>query len=214
MKRLESCGKAVDARPPEVPTGDHDGRCALDLGAVRALHLGTTSSPVSGPSRAHPRQSSPSTGLPAYPRQNSHNAPQNPKFGPFLVRRANFLALVPTSGRTRRTISRAGRGNVATLKPVTPLHPLMEAGMKPPSPMLAPEQQPLKPVAPLQPKNALNTPISHPQRRRRFQVRLRPSKQRRRRFHARDFRCKRTMASPEQHTFACNSATDTSDFRM
>ncbi len=63
-----------------------------------------------------------------------------------------------------RTFSRPGRGNVATLKPMTPLHPLMQANVKPPSPLLAPEQQPLKPVTPLQPKNTLKTPISHPQR--------------------------------------------------
>ena len=44
--------------------------------------------------------------------------------------------------------------------------------MKPPSPLLTPQQQPLKPVAPLQLKNTPKTPISHPQRRRRFQSRL------------------------------------------
>ena len=54
--------------------------------------------------------------------------------------------------------------------------------MKPPTPMLAPEQRPLKPPSPLQPKNARETPISHPQRRRRF--------------HARDFRCSRAIAEP------------------
>ena len=78
------------------------------------------------------------------------------------------------------------------------------------------------------PENCTKTRISHPQRRWRFQSptdtskqrrsRFQPhtgtSKQRRRRFHARDFRFKRAMASPDQHTFACNSATDTSDFRM
>ena len=97
---------------------------------------------------------------------------------------------------------------------MTPLHPPMQAIMKPPSPLLTPEQQPLKPVAPLQPKHALKTPISHPHRRQLFQVRLHPHEHKCHRFHARDFRCKRAMASPDQHTFACNSATDTSDFRM
>ena len=33
------------------------------------------------------------------------------------------------------------------------------------TPLLAPEQQPLKPTTPLHPQNALMTPISHPQRR-------------------------------------------------
>jgi len=48
---------------------------------------------------------------------------------------------------------------------MTPLQPLMQASVKPPSPLLAPEQQPLKPVTPLLPKNTPKTPISHPQRR-------------------------------------------------
>ena len=81
-----------------------------------------------------------------------------------------------------RTFSRPGRGNVATLKPMTPLHPLMQANVKPPSPLLAPEQQPLKPVTPLQPKNTPKTPISHPQRRWRFQLAHHTGPQRRRRF--------------------------------
>ena len=85
---------------------------------------------------------------------------------------------------------------MATLKPTTPLQPLMQANVKPPSPMLAPEQQPLKPPSPLQPKNTPKTPISHPQRRRRFQLRLSLREQRRRRFHARDFQCPRAMAGP------------------
>ena len=61
---------------------------------------------------------------------------------------------------------------MATLKPKTPLQALTQARMKPPSPLLTPQQQPLKPVAPLQLKNTPKTPISHPQRRRRFQSRL------------------------------------------
>lgn len=68
-----------------------------------------------------------------------------------------------------RTISRTGRSDMAALKPMTPLQPLMQATVKPPSPLRTPEQQPLKPTTPLQPQNALKTPISHPQRRRRFQ---------------------------------------------
>ena len=36
------------------------------------------------------------------------------------------------------------------------------ATVKPPSPLLAPEQQPLKPTTPLRPKNAPKTPVSHP----------------------------------------------------
>ena len=131
-------------------------------------------------------------------------------------------------GQTGRTFSRTGCCDMATLKPMTPLQPLMQASMKPPSPMLTPEQQPLKPPSPLQPKNAPKTPISHPQRRwrfqlglslreqrrRRFQTHARTSEQRRHRFHARDFQCPQAMARPNQHTFACNSTTDTSRVSM
>ncbi len=65
---------------------------------------------------------------------------------------------------------------------MTPLRPLMQASVKPPSPLLAHEQQALKPTTPLQPKNARKTPISHPQRRWRFHLRLGLREQRRRRF--------------------------------
>ena len=71
---------------------------------------------------------------------------------------------------------------MATVKPPSPQRPLMQASMKPPSPLHAPEQQPLKPPSPLHPKNAPNTPISHPQRRRRFQPHTGTSAQRRWRF--------------------------------
>ena len=141
-----------------------------------------------------------------------------------------------------RTFSRTGSCDVATLKPMTPLQPLMQTSMKPPSPMLAPKQRPLtppsplrplvqtnvkppspmlvpeqhslKPTTPMQPKYAPNTPISHPQRRWWFHLRLALREQRRWRFHARDFRCKRAMARPDQHAFACNSTTDTSRLSM
>ena len=155
-----------------------------------------------------------------------------------------------------RTFSRTGSCDVATLKPLTPLQPLMQTNVKPPSPMLAPEQRPLKPPSPLQPKYAPKTPISHPQRRRRFQthahtseqrrhrfqthartseqrrwrfqlrlslpeerrwrfqLRLSLREQRRHRFHAKDFQCPQAMARPNQHTFACNSTTDTSRVSM
>ena len=102
----------------------------------------------------------------------------------------------PPSDRAGRTFSRTRCDNVATLKPMTPLQPLIQASMKPPSPLHAPEQQPLKPPSPLQPKNAPKTPISHPQRRWGFQLRLALREQRRRRFHARDFQCTRAMAGP------------------
>ena len=70
--------------------------------------------------------------------------------------RVNFFALAPTSGRAGRQISRTERRNIATMKPTTPL--------------LTPNTGPLKPTTPLRPKNAPKTPISHPQRRSRFQT--------------------------------------------
>ena len=97
----------------------------------------------------------------------------------------NYFAHAPTSGRAGRTISPTGHSHVATLKPTTPLRPLMQDTVKPPSPLLAPQQQPLKPVTPLQPKNTPKTPISHPQRRWRFQLRLGLREQRRWRFQLR-----------------------------
>ena len=60
---------------------------------------------------------------------------------------------------------------MATLKPTTPLHTA--------------KQQPLKPTTPMQPKNAPKTPISHLQRRRRFQLRLDQHPQRQCRFQSR-----------------------------
>ena len=92
-----------------------------------------------------------------------------------------------------RTFSRTGHSHVATLKPTAPLQPLMQATVKPPSPLLAPEQQPLKPLAPLQPKNTPKTPISHPQRRRRFQLAHHTGPQRRHRFQT---TAPRTATSP------------------
>ena len=73
----------------------------------------------------------------------------------------------------------------ASMKPPSPLHALEQQPLKPPSPLLAPEQRPLKPPSPLQPKNAPKTPISHPQRRWRFQLGLSLREQRRRRFQLR-----------------------------
>ena len=59
---------------------------------------------------------------------------------------------------------------------------LRRRALKPTTPMLAPEQQPLKPSTPLHPKTAPKTPISHPQRRWRFQSHACTYKQRRWRF--------------------------------
>ena len=130
------------------------------------------SSPNSMPSRPDPRKSSPST-------------LEMAQLGAFCPRMANFLPLSPPISRAGRTFSRTGRTEVVTVKPTTPLQPLIQAGVKPPSPMLAPEQHPLKPTTPMQPKNAPKTPNSHPQRRWRFQLRLGLCPQRRYRFQSR-----------------------------
>ena len=105
----------------------------------------------------------------------------------------------------RRTFSRTGSCDVTTLKPMTPLQPLIQASMKPPSPLHAPEQQPLKPPSPLQPKNAPKTPISHPQRRCRFQLGLGQREQRRHRFHAKYPRHPHVATSPLTRKLARNS---------
>ena len=91
-------------------------------------------------------------------------------FGRFGLAGRTFSRSRTPSGHAGRTFSRTGHSHVATMQPMTPLQPLMQASVKPPSPLLAPEQQALKPATPLQPKNALKTPISHPQRRWRFQT--------------------------------------------
>ena len=152
-------------------------RSACSTGAPRK------NSPGTAPPAAPPRKSSPGTAPPAAPpRKNSPNAPEISVFRPFWACRANYFALSLRHGAAGRTISRTGRSNVATLKPMTPLQPLTQATMKPPSPLHAPQQRPLKPTTPLQPKNARNTSISHPQRRRRFQLTHLTGPQRRRRF--------------------------------
>ena len=131
--------------------------------------LARKNSPSAAPPAAFPRINSPSAAPPvALPRKSSPSTPENANFEPFFVRWANYFALTHTSDRAGRTFSRTRRDNVATLKPTTPLR--------------TPEQQPLKPASPLHPKNAPKTPISHPQRRRRFQSRLGQRPQRRHRF--------------------------------
>ena len=87
----------------------------------------------------------------AFPRNNSPSTPDNSVFCPFWACWANYFALTPTSDRAGRKISRAGRRNMAALKPTTPLLTLNKA--------------PLKPTTPLRPKTAPQTPISHPHRR-------------------------------------------------
>ena len=88
---------------------------------------------------------------------------KTPILGCFKRAGRTFSRSRPPSDHAGRTFSRTRRDNVATLKPTTPLH--------------SPEQQPLKPPSPLHPKTAPKQPISHPQRRWRFQATGRPGRQ-------------------------------------
>ena len=133
--------------------------------------LARKTSPSTAPPAALPRKSSPRTAPPAaFPRRSSPSAPSNTHIEPFFVCWASYFALTPTSGRAGRRMSRTGRGNMATLKPPTPL--------------LAPNKGPMKPASPLRPKTAPKKPISHPQRRWRFQPTTGTSEQRRQGFQA------------------------------
>ena len=90
---------------------------------------------------------------------------ETPILGCFERAGRTFSRSRPPPDQAGRTSSRTRHDKMATLKPTTPLR--------------APEQQPLKPPSPLHPKTAPKTPISHPQRRRRFQSRLGRHPQRR-----------------------------------
>ena len=103
----------------------------------------------------------------AGPRNNSPSTPKHCVFRPFWACRANYFTLAPTPGRPGHKF-RAQDAEKATLKPTTPL--------------LAPNTEPLKPASPLHPQTAPKTPHSHPQRRRRFQSHTDTSKHRRSRF--------------------------------
>ena len=106
-------------------------------------------------------QHSPSSGSSA--KKFSQQAQKRRFWGVFKRAGRTFSRSRPPSDHAGRTFSRTRRDNVATLKPTTPLH--------------SPEQQPLKPPSPLHPKTAPKQPISHPQRRWRFQATGRPGRQ-------------------------------------
>ena len=104
----------------------------------------------------------------AVPRKTRPTRPLQPQF---REKTRPASAKTPKSEcfeRAWRNTSHTGRTNMATLKPTTPL--------------LAPNKRPLKPASPLHPKTAPKTPISPPQRRRRFQSHTDTSEQRRWRF--------------------------------
>ena len=79
-----------------------------------------------------------------------------------------FSCTAAGEGDAGRKTSRTGLRNTAALKPTTPLH--------------THNKGPLKPTSPMHPKTAPKTPISHPQRRWRFQSHTDTSEQRRQGF--------------------------------
>ena len=146
---------------------------AVAPAGMAAVPVGGGSSAPGHTDGATAVQNSPSTSRTTpLPGQNSPCSPKMAQFDAFCPRRANFLPLSPPTSHAGRTFSRARHDNIATLKPTTPL--------------LTPNRGPLKPASPLHPKNAPKTPISHPQRRHRFQPHTDTSKQRRRRFQTTD----------------------------
>ena len=202
-------------RPPNGGFALHEGptrrrHAARGLHVVQNpqhfLHVGATSPVLPGRGAGMREKTRPAQPLQRLFREKTRPAsPKTPKLGCFQ--------------RAGRTISRTGRGDMATLKPMTPLQPLMQATVKPPSPLLAPLQQPLKPTTPLQPNNARKPPMSDPQRRwrfqpahltgpqrrRRFQLRLDLHEQRRHGFHAKDLRHPRAATSTLPRKLACSS---------
>lgn len=116
----------------------------------------------------------PSSGISA--KKLPQHAPKRPFWNIFAAPGELFRAHAPAPGRAGRQISHTGHTNMARLKPTTPL--------------LTPNKGPLKPASPLRPTTAPKTPISHLQRRRRFQSHTDTSKQRRRWF--------QTTGSPRQ----------------
>ena len=170
-------------QPASNAANPHRSRCderQSDLVGPAVAPAGMAAVPVGGGSSAPGHtdgatavQNSPSTLLlTACAGQNSPCSQEMAQFDAFCPRMANFLPLSPPTSHAGRTFSCARHDNIATLKPTTPL--------------LTPNRGPLKPASPLQPKNAPKTPISHPQRRHRFQPHTDTSKQRRRRFQTTD----------------------------
>ena len=100
--------------------------------------------------------------------QNSPCSLEMALFGAFCACWASFVPPGRWWSRAGRQISRTGCTNMVRLKPTTPL--------------LALNKGPLKPAAPLRPKTAAKTPISHPQRRWQFQSHTDTSEQRRWQF--------------------------------
>ena len=93
---------------------------------------------------------------------------KTPNLGHFERTGRSLSRSRPPSDQAGTTFSRTRRDNAEALKPTTPL--------------LTPNKEPLKPASPLQPKNAPKTPVSHLQRRWRFQTHANTHEQRRHGF--------------------------------
>ena len=154
------------------------------------------------------RNSSPGTPLQRPTREKVRPARQKtPILGHYEHAGRTFSRSHPPPDHAGRTFSRTGRTEVVTVKPTTPLQPLIQASVKPPSPMQA--------------KNAPKTPNFHPQRRCQFQLRLGRRPQRRQRFQTTTppgllglTRVPTGSVGSDRHTFACNSSANTSCFEM
>ena len=144
-----------------------------------------------------------------------------PIVGHFSCAGRTFSRLRPHRTEQGELFSRSGCCDVTALKPMTPLQPLMQTNVKPPSPMLAPQTATIETTitsatekrtqnAHFSPAKAMPVSVeAEPVRAKAMEVSV-GREQRRRRFHARDLRCPRAMAGPGQRTFACNSTADTS----
>ena len=143
--------------------------------ALQGLAMGPAGSGGLGPVAVvgwQARNSSPGTPLQRPTREKVRPARQKtPILGHYEHAGRTFSRSHPPPDHAGRTFSRTGRTEVVTVKPTTPLQPLIQASVKPPSPMQA--------------KNAPKTPNFHPQRRCQFQLRLGRRPQRRQRFQLR-----------------------------
>ena len=168
----------------------HCHRCGerrRDVMGLAAVSVGGGRSTTGGAGGAEVRQYSPPRTAPGRCRYKIRPA------DPFSPRARDKIRPVdPFSppgrwwSRAGRQISRTGCTNMVRLKPTTPL--------------LALNKGPLKPAAPLRPKTAAKTPISHPQRRWQFQSHTDTSEQRRWQFQSHTDTSKQRRSQFQSHT--------------
>ena len=158
--------------PPHAATSaPRNGGNGVIRGVTRRRHAGSQFLMLQNPHRSEPRASRRLQDLGAGPIGAEKTRPTRHLQRHFHEKTRPACQKTPILRcfeRAGRTISRTRRDNVATLKPTTPL--------------LAPNKGPVKPASPLQPEDAPKTPISHPQRRWRFQPHTDTHEQRRQGF--------------------------------